>query len=93
MIDRQAIVTARPGKLTFPINLKNLSGGHSVTEQDIITAMQILFTEFRVIAEPGGAVAVAAALSDKELLQGQTVVALVSDGNVDIDSFLKWMAQ
>ena len=88
-----SIVTARPGKLTFSINLKNLSGGYSVTEQDIITAMRILFTEFKVIAEPGGAVAVAAALSDKELLQGQTVVALVSGGNVDIDSFLKWMAQ
>ena len=88
-----SIVTTRPGNLTFPINLKNLSGGYSVNEPDVIAAMRILFTELKIIAEPGGAVSVAAAFSHKEALQGQTVVALVSGGNVDIDSFLAWMAQ
>ena len=86
-----SIVTARPGKLTFPINLKTLSGGYSVDEPDVVAAMRILFIELKVVAEPGGAVSVAAALSNKEALQGQTVVALVSGGNVDMDSFLGWM--
>ena len=86
-----SIVTARPGKLTFPINLKTLSGGYAVDEPDVVAAMRILFTELKVVAEPGGAVSVASALSNKEALQGQTVVALVSGGNVDMDSFLGWM--
>lgn len=87
-----SIVTARPGQLTFPINLKTLSGGYSVNEPDVVAAMRLLFTELKVVAEPGGAVSVAAALSNKPALQGQTVVALVSGGNVDMDSFLGWMA-
>ena len=86
-----SIVTARPGKLTFPINLKTLSGGYSVNEPDVVAAMRIIFAELKVVAEPGGAVSVAAALSNEEALQGQTVVALVSGGNVDMDSFLGWM--
>ena len=45
----------------------------------------------KLVAEPGGAVSLAAALSNKKALQGQTVVALVSGGNVDMDSFLGWM--
>ena len=84
-------MTARPGKLTFPINLKTLSGGYSVNEPDVVAAMRIIFAELKVVAEPGGAVSVAAALSNEEALQGQTVVALVSGGNVDMDSFLGWM--
>ena len=86
-----SIVTARPGKLTFPINLKTLTGGYSVNELEVVAAMRILFTDLKVVAEPGGAVSVAAALSNEEALQGQTVVALVSGGNVDMDSFHGWM--
>ena len=77
--------------MTFPINLKTLSGGYAVDEPDVVAAMRILFTELKVVAEPGGAVSVASALSNKEALQGQTVVALVSGGNADMDSFLGWM--
>ena len=86
-----SIVTAQPGKLTFPINLKTLSGGYAVDEADVLSAMRILFNQLKLVAEPGGAVSLAAALSNKKALQGQTVVALVSGGNVDMDSFLGWM--
>lgn len=86
-----SIVTAQPGKLTFPINLKTLSGGYAVDETEVLSAMRILFNELKIVAEPGGAVSLAAALSNKQALQGQTVVALVSGGNVDMDSFLGWM--
>ena len=81
-----------PGKLTFPINLKNLAGGYCVSEPEVIAAMGLLFTELKIVAEPGGAASVAAALKDKPALQGQTIVAVVSGGNVDIGSFLAWMA-
>ena len=52
--------------------------------------MRILFNELKIVAEPGGAVSLAAALSNKQALQGQTVVALVSGGNVNMDRF-GWM--
>ena len=86
-----SIVTAQPGKLTFPINLKTVSGIYAVDEADVLSAMRILFNELKIVAEPGGAVSLAAALSNKQALQGQTVVALVSGGNVNMDRFFGWM--
>jgi len=54
----------------------------TVTEPDILAAMARLATDARLVAEPGGAVAVAAALSVPGAIRGHTV-AVVSGGNVD----------
>ncbi len=86
-----SIVTVRPGELTFPINRRNLSGGYVVSDADVISAMRQIFTSLKIVAEPGGAAAVAAALTNKEALSGQTVVAVVSGGSVDMDRFVSWM--
>ena len=86
-----SIVTDRPGALTFPINLKNLSGGYVVSEAEVISAMRRLFAGFKIVAEPGGAAAVAAALANRETLSGQIVVAVVSGGSVDMDRYVSWV--
>ena len=46
-------------------------------------AIRLLFTHHRVIAEPGGAVAVASFMAHAKSFQGQTVVLMVSGGNID----------
>lgn len=56
----------------------------TVTEDEILAAMRVLATEARLVAEPGGAVAVAACLfRASELPAATRHVAILSGGNVD----------
>jgi threonine dehydratase len=45
--------------------------------------MRASFEHFKLVVEPGGAVAIAAALSGKIAVAGRTIVAVASGGNVD----------
>jgi threo-3-hydroxy-L-aspartate ammonia-lyase len=54
----------------------------TVTEDEILAAMARLATDARIVAEPSGAVSVAAALNRPGAVNGRTV-AVVSGGNVD----------
>jgi threonine dehydratase len=76
-----AILTPAPGELTFPI-LQRLAGpGAVVTDDQALQAMALAFTHLRIVLEPGGAVALAAALFGQDL--PDTVVAVATGGNVD----------
>jgi threonine dehydratase len=50
------------------------------------------FLRLKIVAEPGGAVALAAALYHTDDIQGDAVVAVVSGGNVDPAQFSKALA-
>lgn len=83
-----AIVTPQPGNITFPI-LSRLAGpGIVVTDEEALRAVVVAFQRLKIVAEPGGAVALAAALFHGETL-GETVIAVVSGGNIDSDLFEK----
>ena len=76
-----AIITPSPGLITFPI-LKRLCGpGLVVTDDQALHAMALAFAHLRIVVEPGGAVALAAALFTPEL--PDTVICTASGGNVD----------
>lgn len=76
-----AILTPMPGTLTFPI-LQRLAGpGQTVTDDQALQAMALAFTHLRIVLEPGGAVALAAALFSESL--PDTVIAVATGGNVD----------
>lgn len=78
-----AIVTPQPGEITFPI-LKRLCGpGLVVSEQEVLRAMALAFTRLKIVIEPGGAVALAAALFHGGALRAETAIAVASGGNVD----------
>jgi len=86
-----AIVTPSPGELTFPI-LRRLAGpGIVVSDEEALGAMAAAFLRLKLVAEPGGAVALAAALSDRSDL-GDTVVAVITGGNVDPEVFARALA-
>ncbi|MBL94910.1 MAG: pyridoxal-5'-phosphate-dependent protein [Magnetovibrio sp.] len=76
-----------PGELTFSINSKILTGGVFVSDKDTRLAMKNIFQYYKLIAEPGGAVAFAALMKNKERHQGKTVVVVCSGGNVDANLF------
>ncbi|MDC1383398.1 threonine/serine dehydratase [Candidatus Puniceispirillum sp.] len=78
-----AIVTPEPGKLTFPINRQHLSGGAVITDEEVLKTIATLFKHLKLVVEPGGAVAVAAALTGQIPSGSKTVVAVASGGNVD----------
>lgn len=76
-----AILTPTPGDLTFPI-LQRLAGiGAVVTDDQALRAMVLAFTHMRIVLEPGGAAALAAALFSDGL--PDTVIAIATGGNVD----------
>ena len=78
-----AIVTPQPGNLTFPIMQRLCGPGLAVTEEEALKAMQLATRHLRIIAEPGGAVALAAALFRASQIEGEAVICTVSGGNVD----------
>lgn len=84
-----AIVTPRPGRLTFRINRERLAGGLVVDDGQVMHAMHWAFAHLKLVLEPGGAVAVAAALAGARPLQGRTVAVVCSGGNVDADTFAR----
>jgi len=82
-----AIITPQPGQLTFPINLKTLSGGIVVEDDEVKNSIKLLSEHLKIVVEPGGAVAATAALTKKIDLKNKTVVVMISGGNIDLDKF------
>ncbi|MEQ8482371.1 MAG: threonine/serine dehydratase [Hoeflea sp.] len=88
-----AIMTPQPGEITFPI-LSRLAGpGLVVTEDEALHAMALAFARLKLVAEPGGAVALAAALFHGDAIEGDEVIATISGGNVDADVFATALAR
>ncbi len=78
-----AIATPAPGKITFPI-LRRLCGpGIAVGDDQALAAMAAAFNRLHIVLEPGGAVALAAALYWPGELAGDAVIIVASGGNVD----------
>jgi threonine dehydratase len=78
-----ALLTPIPGELTFSINRRLLTAGLVVSEPEIRAAMRFALEHLKLVVEPGGAVALAAALTGK-IDTGQCVIGVVlSGGNVD----------
>jgi len=69
--------------LTFSINRKHLAGGFAVSDDEVAAAMATALNYLKLVAEPGGATALAAALTGKYDCRGKTVAVIVSGGNVD----------
>lgn len=78
-----ALLSSSPGRRTFSINREELTGGLAVTDAEALAAVAYAAREIKVVLEPGGAVALAAALSNKIDLRGRCVVLVLSGGNID----------
>ncbi|MCV6584501.1 MAG: threonine/serine dehydratase [Marinibacterium sp.] len=78
-----AIVTPSPGEITFPIMRRLCGPGLVVSETEALQAMAQAFLRLKLVAEPGGAVALAAALNRRDDIQGDAVIVVISGGNVD----------
>jgi threonine dehydratase len=82
-----ALLAPMPGEITFAINRRLVAGGVTVSDPDAFRAMARAYAMLKVVVEPGGAVALAAALAGKVDCRGRTVAIVCSGGNVDPDVF------
>jgi threonine dehydratase len=80
---------------TRPINFAVLKGrvpfGLVVTPAEVRAAQRWAFSNLHLVVEPGGSVALAAALAGKVSLDGRTAIVL-SGGNTDAAAFAKVIA-
>jgi threonine dehydratase len=87
-----ALMSPTPGEITFPIARRLLAGGFSADDGAVAKAMALAFDRFKLVIEPGGAVALACALQQRDRFRGRTVVVVASGGNVDRATFAKAIA-
>jgi threonine dehydratase len=73
-----------PGALTFPILQKNVSDIALVSDAEVLAAVKLLALSAHVVAEPTGAVPVAAVMSGRlSIARGARVGVVISGGNID----------
>ncbi len=73
------------GDKTFPIILENVKEIITVTDEEIIAAMRLIWERLKIIIEPSCAVPFAAVLKDKPKFLGKRVGIILSGGNVDLE--------
>jgi threonine dehydratase len=75
--------TQAPGTLTWPIVRSLCAGVVTVTDAELLAAMQFAFERLKLVVEPSGASALAALLHGKIDAGGKRVGVTISGGNVD----------
>ena len=88
-----ALLAPTPGELTFAINQRLVKAGLAVDDREVALAMAVAFNDFKLVVEPGGAVALAAVLSGKVDIKGKTMAVVASGGNVDRETFSAALAR
>ena len=77
-----ALMTDRPGELTFPIN-RRVDRVETVSDAEVAEAVRYAFHTLKLVVEPGGAVSLAAVLAGKVGTRDRTTALVLSGGNVD----------
>ena len=88
-----ALMAPKPGELTFAVNRELVAGGVVADDAAVRGAMRTAFAFLKIVAEPGGAVALAAALTGALPVAGRCVVVVLSGGNVDPELFSGVLAE
>ena len=87
-----ALQSPSPGAITFPINQTNLDGIATVSDAEVAEAIRFAYASLKLVVEPGGVVGLAALLSGKVDIEGQTACVVLSGGNIDPALFSRILA-
>jgi threonine dehydratase len=72
------------GDKTFAIISKGVEQIILVSDEEIVEAMRFLWERMKLVVEPSGAVPLAAAIKEKQVLKGKRIGIIISGGNVDL---------
>jgi threonine dehydratase len=86
-----ALQTLATRPVNFAVLEARVAKGLAVSEAEVRAAQRFAFARQRLVIEPGGAAALAAALAGKVALDGRTAIVL-SGGNVDPAAFARVLA-
>lgn len=73
------------GDKNFPIIMENVEEIIRVSEEEIKTALRLIWERMKIIVEPSSAVALAAVLREKEKFKNRKTGIIISGGNVDLE--------
>lgn len=79
--------TQRAGNLTFAIIRRDVTDILTASDAELVECMRLAATRLKLIIEPTGCLAFAAARAMKDDLKGKRVGIIISGGNVDLDRF------
>jgi threonine dehydratase len=77
------------GDMTFPIIREYVKEVITVSDEEIIAAMRLVWERMKIIIEPSAAVPFAAVLKRKDLFASKKVGIVISGGNVDLEKVTK----
>ena len=72
------------GDINFPIIQKHVDRIICVTEEEIISAMRLLWERLKIVVEPSSAVALASVIKESHLFSNKNIGIIISGGNVDL---------
>lgn len=81
--------TTHLGNHTFPIIKKYVDDIVTVTDQQLIETMRFFAQRMKIVVEPTGCLAAAAAMSAMLPISGKKVGVIISGGNVDLELYSK----
>lgn len=87
-----AMQAVSPGAVPFEAAEHLIARGITVDDAAVRRAMRMAFEEFKIVLEPSGAIALAAALERRAEFAGRTLVLLCCGGSVSIDDLLRLTA-
>jgi threonine dehydratase len=79
------------GDKTFPIIQQHVKEIITVTDDEIIQALRLVWERMKIIIEPSCAVPLAALLKEKDRFKGKRIGIILSGGNVDLEKVLLLM--
>jgi len=84
--------TQQVGQLTFPVIQTLVDDIVTVSDTQLVEAMRFAAARMKMVVEPTGALAMAAAMQGVVDVRGKRVGVLISGGNIDIAQFAKYLA-
>ena len=80
------------GDKTLPIIKEHVKDVLLVSDEEIKSAMRLVYERMKIIAEPSSLVTLAAILRNKELFAGKKTGLIVTGGNIDLARLSEWFS-
>ena len=80
------------GDKTFPIIKQYVKDILTVTDEEIIAALRLVYERMKIVVEPSAVVPLAALLKHKDLFSGKKTGIIFSGGNVDVEKLSAWFS-